>query len=184
MPFSEKIKQRVKERAHFKCCLCHKQWATHVHHIVPESEGGPDTEENAAPLCPTCHFENGNNPDMRNFTRQNRDFWYKFCEKASPPDMEMIREMHVHLCKEVVTKTDLDNALKPIYRILSQNLSPSEQHQQISDASAALSAAINTPSLVFCPYCKELLHDEDMRIVCTNCGWSQTKCGWSESGWH
>jgi hypothetical protein len=28
-----------------------------VHHIVPLSEGGPDTIENAAALCPNCHRE-------------------------------------------------------------------------------------------------------------------------------
>jgi 5-methylcytosine-specific restriction endonuclease McrA len=28
-----------------------------VHHVVPLSEGGDDTLENAAALCPSCHRE-------------------------------------------------------------------------------------------------------------------------------
>jgi hypothetical protein len=50
-----------------------------VHHIVPEAEAGPDTEDNAAPLCPSCHETYGANPDKRKFIREARDFWYELC---------------------------------------------------------------------------------------------------------
>lgn len=93
MPFSESIKRKVKERAHYKCCLCRKHWVADVHHIEPESEDGPNTEENAAPLCANCHDLLGGNPDKRKFIKQNRDFWYDFCEKSSPADAEQIKEM-------------------------------------------------------------------------------------------
>ena len=51
-----------------------------VHHIVPEEQGGPNSEENAAPLCPSCHRSYGGNPDHRTRIRDMRDAWYETCE--------------------------------------------------------------------------------------------------------
>jgi hypothetical protein len=177
MPFSESIKRKVKEHAHYKCCLCRKHWVAHVHHITPEAEDGPNIEDNAAPLCANCHDLYGGNPDKRKFIKESRDFWYNLCDKSSPPDLEMIREMHEHLHKEVVTKTDLDNALKPLYSIMNQNLPHSEQLQVISDITAvistsAISDAIVTPFTTTCPKC-----NTDYGIdanKCPNCGWSES----------
>jgi 5-methylcytosine-specific restriction endonuclease McrA len=53
MAFTETLKLTVKRKAHFSCCLCHSL-GVEVHHIVPQAEGGPDTEDNAAPLCRRC----------------------------------------------------------------------------------------------------------------------------------
>ncbi len=173
MPFSESIKRKVKERAHYRCCLCRKNWVADVHHILPESERGPNTEDNAAPLCANCHDLYGGNPDKRKFINENRDFWYNLCEKASPPDFALIREIHEHLHKEVVTKTDLDNALKPLYdNIMNQNLSPSEQLQVISDVTAAISDATVEPPIFTCPACG-LCYNIDAS-ECPNCEWPAT----------
>jgi hypothetical protein len=180
MPFSENIKRKVKERAHYRCCVCHNQWATEVHHIIPESEGGRDTEENAAPLCSNCHDLLGGNPDKRKFIRENRDFWYNLCDKSSPPDPEMIREIHEHLHKEVVTKTDLDNAFKPLYSIMNRNLPPSEQLRVISDVTAAISTAAISDAITIsdavtvsgthkCPKCGKILDLGETQ--CSKCGW-------------
>lgn len=78
MTFSEELKRRVRRRAHFKCCLCH-QLGVDIHHIVPQAECGPDTEDNAAPLCPSCHDTYGANPVKRKFIREARDLWYELC---------------------------------------------------------------------------------------------------------
>ncbi len=51
-----------------------------VHHIVPKAEGGSDSEDNAAPLCPTCHRIFGGNPELRSRIRGMRNWWYKACE--------------------------------------------------------------------------------------------------------
>ena len=186
MPFSEKIKQRVKERAHFKCCLCRQQWVAHIHHITPQSEGGPDTEDNAAPLCANCHDLFGGNPDKRKFIEQSRDFWYNHCEKSSPPDLSMMREMHEHLHKNVVTKTDLDNVLRPVYGVLNLNVTPSEQLQMISDITTTIATtAISTVTIsdaigirdsvtvsliTACPKCNTHFENAD---ICPKCGWSK-----------
>ena len=66
MPFSEQLKLTVKQKANFTCCWCQERRnKVDVHHIIPESDGGQDTEENAAPLCGSCHDLYGNNPDLR-----------------------------------------------------------------------------------------------------------------------
>jgi hypothetical protein len=62
------------------CCLCHAL-GVEAHHIIAEAEGGPDSEENAAPLCPSCHETYGANPDKRKFIRDARDFLYELCDR-------------------------------------------------------------------------------------------------------
>jgi len=64
-----------------------------VHHIIPEQEGGPDTEDNAAPLCPSCHERYGANPQKRKFIREARDFWYDTCERRYASDPQRLDEM-------------------------------------------------------------------------------------------
>jgi hypothetical protein len=181
MRFSDTIKQKVKERAHLRCCVCHKRFATCVHHIVPEASAGPSTEDNAAPLCPACHFEYGNNPDMRSFIKQSRDVWYKLCDARSAPDHEMIREIHEHVSRQVVTKEDL-RQLKVylndrIESILGQPLPVSKQAQMIADTTAIFSDLVASSSdvvatdrpFVFCSECGSE-YDADA-TQCPDCDW-------------
>jgi len=106
MAFSETLKLKVKKRAHFQCCLCHAL-GVEVHHIVPESESGPDTDENAAPLCPSCHETYGANPDKRKFIREARDFWYELCLNRFPSDAHQLQTISDAL-RKVATKEDLE----------------------------------------------------------------------------
>jgi HNH endonuclease len=76
MAFSESIKLKVKEAAAFRCCRC-QHTGVEVHHIIPEKDKGPDTLDNAAPLCPSCHSEFGDNPVKRKEITQMRDWWYE-----------------------------------------------------------------------------------------------------------
>jgi HNH endonuclease len=80
MSFTDQLKLTVKHKANFTCCWCqdHRN-KVEVHHIIPESQGGPDTEENAAPLCGSCHDLYGNNPDLRKEIRSRRDHVYESC---------------------------------------------------------------------------------------------------------
>jgi hypothetical protein len=107
MSFSEQLKLAVKKRAHFICCLCHALYVE-IHHIIPESEGGPDTEDNAAPLCPSCHETYGANPEKRKFIREARDFWYELCETRFFSAEDQIRTAVSDALKDVATKADLD----------------------------------------------------------------------------
>lgn len=92
MPFSESVTKEVKRKAHFQCCLC-KALGVEIHHIVPQAERGPDTYENAAPLCPSCHETYGANPTKRKFIREARDLWYEICEKRYAPDASILQEV-------------------------------------------------------------------------------------------
>jgi len=109
MGFPENLKLAVKRRAQFTCCLC-KSLGVEVHHIIPESEAGPDSEDNAAPLCPSCHETYGANPIKRKFIRESRDFWYEICEKRYASDPDRLNEIG-ELLKQAATKDDLNRAV-------------------------------------------------------------------------
>jgi len=78
-----------------------------IHHVVPQAEGGPDSLDNAAPLCPSCHATYGANLDKRKFIREVRDFWYGFCAKRFDPDLDRPSEV-VATLQSLVTKEDLE----------------------------------------------------------------------------
>ena len=80
MAFSEQLKSKIRRRTNFRCCMCHKL-DVQIHHIIPQAERGEDTEDNAAPLCPSCHDTYGANPQKRKLIREMRDDWYEKCEK-------------------------------------------------------------------------------------------------------
>jgi len=105
MSFSEELKLRIRKQCHFRCCLCHSL-GVEIHHIVPVAENGQDAEDNAAPLCPSCHEIYGANPEKRKFIRETRDFWYEMCAKQLAMPAEQIREIADTL-KTVATKEDV-----------------------------------------------------------------------------
>ncbi|MES1216933.1 MAG: HNH endonuclease signature motif containing protein [Bacteroidota bacterium] len=80
MPFTEEIKYQVKRLSHQSCCVC-KSIGIEIHHIIPQSEQGEDTLDNAAPLCPSCHEIYGQNPTKRKFIKEARNIWYEICER-------------------------------------------------------------------------------------------------------
>jgi HNH endonuclease len=96
MAFSELIKIQVRKKAHMSCCLC-KTFGVEIHHIIPVEEDGPDTEENAAPLCPACHEIYGANPKKRKMIREARDLWYEVCSKRFNSNDGRIDELVKHV---------------------------------------------------------------------------------------
>jgi hypothetical protein len=78
MPFSDAVKLEAKQRSNFRCVVCH-QPSVEVHHMTPQSEGGPDTIDNDAPLCGFCHGQPGGNPELRKQLREMRDSWWTRC---------------------------------------------------------------------------------------------------------
>ena len=116
MAFSEKLKISVRRRAHGACCIC-RGVGVEVHHIVPQEDDGPDTEENAAPLCPSCHEMYGANSTKRKLIREMRDIWYELCEKryASEAQLSEIRQ----LLASTVTKDAFDDFTRQVLAQLS-----------------------------------------------------------------
>lgn len=105
MSFSEELKSKLRKKSHFRCCLCHSL-GVELHHIVPHAENGPDTEDNAAPLCPSCHETYGANPEKRKFIREARDLWYEICSKRYDAPTNEIKEIS-DILKTVATKEDI-----------------------------------------------------------------------------
>jgi hypothetical protein len=80
MGFSDQVKKLAKSKSAHRCCVCHKPFVE-IHHLLPQKEGGPDTIENAAPLCASCHDLYGGNPEKRKALTQMRDDWWLLMEK-------------------------------------------------------------------------------------------------------
>lgn len=87
-----------------------------IHHIVPEAEDGPDIEDNAAPLCPSCHETYGANPQKRKFIREARDFWYEICAQRYASDKDLLNRIADRV-NNVVSKEDLDETIERVLGI-------------------------------------------------------------------
>jgi hypothetical protein len=113
MAFTEKLKLEVKRAGHFCCCVC-RAAGVEIHHLIPQCEGGPDTFDNAAPLCPSCHETYGANPTKKKFLTEARDFWYEVCEKKHAPQGMALSEIKNLL-------TDEFSDIKKILEAVSNN---------------------------------------------------------------
>lgn len=100
MSFSLQITNQVKEKSAFQCCRC-RSIGIEVHHIIPQKDGGPDTFENAAPLCPNCHSLFGDNPIKRKEITHMRNWWYKMVERTYP-----IEDINYKLLNNINTKIE------------------------------------------------------------------------------
>jgi hypothetical protein len=93
MAFSDTVVERLLVACHRHCCICHKFCGNkiEIHHIIPQAQDGPDTEENGIPLCLDCHAEveayNIQHPRGRKFTsselKKHKQQWFTIC--ATPP---------------------------------------------------------------------------------------------------
>ena len=100
MPFSEKIKNGVSKKACYRCSICHRLKALDIHHIIPQSEGGSDEINNAAPVCKSCHKIYGFNPDRRTYIREQRDYWYENANLIIQKDISEIAGMKGYIIKD------------------------------------------------------------------------------------
>lgn len=117
MAFTEFLKLSVKKKSHFCCSLCHAL-GVEVHHIVPQSENGEDTEDNAAPLCPSCHETYGANPVKRKFIKEARDFWYELCSQRYSKDPDALTSISERL-EQTASKSDVAAIIGVIKGLLS-----------------------------------------------------------------
>lgn len=111
MAFTEKTKYEIRKKALQRCCICHNI-GVEIHHITPQSENGPDTIDNGAPLCPSCHETYGANQTKRKFIKEARNIWYEICEKRYSYSEERFDK--------------IENTLSDIKSILSKNFNFSE----------------------------------------------------------
>jgi hypothetical protein len=124
LPFSEKLKLEVKQKANFRCCRC-QSIGVQVHHIIPQQDGGTDDIDNAAPLCPTCHDSFGGNPEKRKEIIQMRDWWYtKAAEMLNynPKLSELEQKIDGFVLDAKENFEELKTALKTYTDILIDNM--------------------------------------------------------------
>ena len=102
MGFSPKVKSESLSLSARHCSVCHryKGIKMEVHHIIQEADGGPNTLDNAIPLCFDCHCDaghyNNRHPKGTKFSIQeltkSRDAWYKIVSEKSIPEKLIISE--------------------------------------------------------------------------------------------
>lgn len=130
MGFSEKVKEEARRKSGFRCVICQEPFVE-VHHIIPQSEGGEDTIENAAPLCSRCHDLYGDNPAKRKQIRQMRDYWFEVMEKrdkegldelgpiAPDPDrVNTLRDKGIAIQHTVFAEENFQTAARMIYKLI------------------------------------------------------------------
>ena len=169
MPFSKTVITKARKKAHFRCVICKSPFVD-VHHIIPESEGGLNKMENAAPLCAGCHDAYGNNPDKRRQIREMRDLWYEICEQRyTNPDIETHYEKLNELYEMTKTvKEDYDKSheiLKEIKDTMSQlvgatgdSISKAEKIDDVISSSGYVTSGTRLSENVYAD------------VSCRNCG--------------
>ena len=126
MGFSPEIKRKTLVASARHCCVCHryKGLKIEVHHIQQESDGGPNTFDNAIPLCLDCHTDaghyNNRHPKGTKLSEQEliiaRNTWYELVKTNQILEpVEGADDIHTRyiICK------DLDASRE----IIRQNLS-------------------------------------------------------------
>lgn len=98
MAFSETLKSQIRKLTDMRCCIC-QAVGVEIHHIKPQHEGGLDTIENAAPLCPTCHETYGENPRKRKWIKEARDNWYDKCSNSATLTQELVARIEKLSCE-------------------------------------------------------------------------------------
>lgn len=83
--------EKLLASCHRCCCVCHRFCGSKIEidHIVQQADEGPDTYENAIPVCFECHADihsyNLNHPRGRKFQpdelRAHRDQWLSICKE-------------------------------------------------------------------------------------------------------
>ncbi len=112
MGFSDKVKTLVKEKAHYRCCICEKPKFLHIHHIISIKEGGSDLIDNAAQLCVDCHDKYGHNEQKRKWIKEKRDFWYEFCNVRINKEIEELFDKYTKLLLDASVSTISTKSVK------------------------------------------------------------------------
>jgi hypothetical protein len=167
MDFSEPIKKEVRTKADYKCCRCHKV-GVEVHHIVPTKDSGTNDIDNAAPLCPNCHADFGDNVEKRKIIREMRDAWYKRVEEMYQPQgapTETLEELNKNLInfKKGLSdieefRTEFRTGVDKLVNYWALNLTPSGSNATnaitgIIDIIGSTTGPAPTYGIVYCSKC-------------------------------
>jgi len=146
MAFTEDIKKTVRQKAAYQCCRC-RIFGVEVHHILPQKDGGSDMIDNAAPLCPNCHTDFGDNPDKRKIITEMRDWWYEIVEQmfgGRPGAMNLLEKID----KEVADIKDSHSTnISELKRLIRQLSNQAVESITVKDIGSTTSAAVSSVRL-------------------------------------
>jgi hypothetical protein len=105
-------------KCHRRCCICHRFCGVkiEVDHIIPRTEDGSDTIDNAIPVCFECHAEihsyNDNHPRGRKFRpeelRMHKEQWLNICKNRPDIFTEAARESDVGPLQALIDELDFN----------------------------------------------------------------------------
>lgn len=127
MAFTEKLKLEIKKKSAFRCCRCHEV-GIDIHHVIPQTDGGLDDFDNAAPLCQNCHDRFGANPEKRKEIKQMRDWWYEVVEEKYKGDSDKFGEINEIILK---IQNNQDNNLQKLRNELLEKLEELKKNEPI-----------------------------------------------------
>ena len=122
MPFPPDVKENALVACGRCCVICHKFCGIkiEVHHIREEADGGPNTEENAIPLCFDCHADmrsyDYKHPKGNKYTetelKRHRNNWYeKIKGNIGVANRETVVETDKQVYQQLVTVLPWDGSL-------------------------------------------------------------------------
>lgn len=142
MAFSEIIKKEVRQKAAYQCCCC-RNFGIEVHHIIPSENQGQDTIDNAAPLCPNCHTDFGNNLKKRKVIKEMRDWWYKKVDNmfnTQPSSMRLLQKIGKQV-EEI--KNTYSQDVPKLKRLLKEYINQTINNITPNNASSAASEVVS-----------------------------------------
>ena len=148
MGFSPKVKKEVLVACGRHCCICHKFCGLkiEIHHIIPKSENGEDTFENAIPLCFDCHA------DMSTYDHKHpKGTKYSYSELRTHRDLWYKKIANKNLSSPVIENTELDRKVyEEIIKLLPWD--GSIRYLRIHDFRTIFDDEFEISLIVFCSW--------------------------------
>jgi hypothetical protein len=121
MPFPTNEVEALLVACHRRCCVCHRFCGVKMEtdHIVPAAEGGPDTIDNAIPVCFECHAEvhsyNDKHPRGRKFRpdelRKHKNQWLTVCREKPEALIGAIRNSDVGPLQALIDELEFNSSV-------------------------------------------------------------------------
>jgi len=93
----EDLRERTLQRDNYRCQRCFEnRGPLQAHHIVPKSDGGPDTLDNLVTLCRSCHGVQHPQNDTFDDSRPDATL---FPDTDAPDDVARMRNSEDNVCE-------------------------------------------------------------------------------------
>jgi len=108
-------------KCHRRCCICHRFCGVKIEidHIVPRADDGPDTIDNAIPVCFECHAEihsyNDQHPRGRKFTPEelhgHKEQWLAMCTNNPEAMLKAARNSDVGPLQSLIDELEFNSVV-------------------------------------------------------------------------